>query len=102
MNKKETEINLGSGFNLEMKSARMVNTHQTLYLTTEDKGTLSLSVEISADFDSIPEEYQEVFLNMMSAKYLGRVSFGDNPFSQCQPAPKRKWYQFWKKKTEIL
>lgn len=99
MNKKETEINLGGGFNLEMKSARMVNTHQTLYLTTEDKGTLSLSVEISADFDSIPEEYQEVFLNMMSAKYLGRVSFGDNPFSQCQPAPKRKWYQFWKKKN---
>ena len=99
MNKKETEINLGSGFNLEMKSVRMVNTHQTLYLTTEDKGTLALSVEISADFDSIPEEYQEVFLNMMSAKYLGRVSFGDNPFSQCQPIPKRKWYQFWKKKN---
>jgi hypothetical protein len=58
-----------------------------------------LSVEISADFDTIPEEYQEVFLNMMSAKYLSRVSFGDNPFSQCQPAPKRKWYQFWKSKT---
>ena len=99
MNKKETEINLGGGFNLEMKSVRMVNTHQTLYLTTEDKGTLALSVEISADFDLIPEEYQEVFLNMMSAKYLGRVSFGDNPFSQCQPIPKRRWYQFWKKKN---
>jgi len=102
MNKKETEINLGSGNNLEMRSSRLVNTYQTLYLITEDKGTLSLSVEISADFDSIPEEYQEVFLNMMSAKYLGRVSFGDNPFSQCQPAPKRKWWQFWKKKTELL
>jgi len=36
---------------------------------------------------------------MMSAKYLGRVSFGDNPFSQCQPIPKRRWYQFWKPKT---
>jgi hypothetical protein len=99
MNKKETEINLGSGNNLEMRSSRLVKTYQTLYLITEDKGTLSLSVEISADFDSIPEEYHEVFLNMMSAKYLGRVSFGDNPFSQCQPAPKRKWYQFWKSKT---
>ena len=99
MNKKETEINLGSGNNLEMRSSRLVKTYQTLYLITEDKGTLSLSVEISADFDSIPEEYQEVFLNMMSAKYLGRVSFGDNPFSQCQPAPKIKWYQFWKSKT---
>jgi hypothetical protein len=99
MKNKETEINLGSGNNLEMRSSRLVNTFQTLYLNTEDKGTLSLSVEISADFDSIPEEYHEVFLNMMSAKYLGRVSFGDNPFSQCQPAPKRKWYQFWKSKT---
>ena len=96
---KETEINLGSGNNLEMKSSRLVNTHETLYLTTPDKGTLSLSVEISADFDTIPEDYQEVFLNMMSAKYLGRVSFGDNPFSQCVPAPKRKWYQFWKPKN---
>ena len=102
MNKKETEINLGNGHNLEMKSSQIVRAHQTLYLTTEDKGTLSLSIEIMADFDTIPEEYQEVFLNMMSAKYLGRVSFGDNPFSQCQPAPKRKWYQFWKKKTELL
>jgi hypothetical protein len=99
MKNKETEINLGSGNNLEMRSSRLVNTYQTLYLITEDKGTLSLSVEISADFDTIPEEYHEVFLNMMSAKYLGRVSFGDNPFSQCQPAPKRKWYQFWKSKT---
>jgi hypothetical protein len=96
MKNKETEINLGSGNNLEMMSSRLVKTYQTLYLITEDKGTLSLSVEISADFDSIPEEYQEVFLNMMSAKYLGRVSFGDNPFSQCQPTPKRKWWQFWK------
>jgi len=96
MKNKETEINLGSGNNLEMKSSRLVNTHETLYLTTPDKGTLSLSVEVSADFDTIPEEYQEVFLNMMSAKYLGRVSFGDNPFSQCQPAPKKRWYQFWK------
>ena len=49
-----TEINLGGGFNLEMKSARMVNTHQTLYLTIPDKGTITLSVNISADFDTIP------------------------------------------------
>jgi hypothetical protein len=99
MNKKEVEIYLGGGNNLEMKSSRLVRTHQTLHLTTEDKGTLSLSVEISADFDSIPEEYQEVFMNMMSVKYLNRVSFGDNPFSQCLPIPKRRWWQFWKPKT---
>jgi hypothetical protein len=99
---KETEINLGSGNNMEMRSTQIVNTHQTLYLTTPDDGTLMLSVDISADFNTIPVQYHEVFLNIMSAKYLGRVSFGDNPFSQCVPAPKKKWYQFWKKKTEIL
>ena len=99
MNKKETEIFFGSGNNMEMKSSQLVKTHQTLYLMTEDKGTLSLSVEISADFDSIPEDYQEVFLNMMAARYLGRVSFGENPFSQCVPTPKRRWWQFWKPKN---
>jgi hypothetical protein len=99
MNKKETEINLGSGNNLEIKSSRLVKTHQTMYLTTENVGTISLSVDIIADFDTIPEEYQEVFLNMMAARYLGRVSFGDNPFSQCVPIPKRRWWQFWKSKN---
>lgn len=99
MSKKETEIFLGAGHNLEMKTSQLVKTHQTLYLMTQDKGTLSLSVEISADMDSIPEEYQEVFLNMISAKYLGKVSFGDNPFSQCLPIPKRRWWQFWKPKN---
>ena len=54
-------------------------------------------LKIEADFDTVPEEYHEVFMNMMSVKYLNRVSFGDNPFSQCLPAPKHKWYQFWKK-----
>jgi hypothetical protein len=99
MSKNETEINLGSGNNMVMKSSQLVKTNQTLYLTTEDKGTLALSIDIIADFDSIPEEYQEVFLNMMAARYLGRVSFGDNPFSQCLPIPKRRWWQIWKPKN---
>jgi hypothetical protein len=99
---KETEIYLGGGNNIEMKSSRLVTSYQILYLTTPTDGTITLNVKIEADFDTIPEQYQEVFLNMMSVKYLNRVSFGDNPFSQCLPAPKRKWYQFWKKKTEIL
>jgi hypothetical protein len=102
MSKDPHEIFLGAGKNLEMRSSRLVKTYQTLYLITEDKGTLSLNVDISADFDTIPEEYQEVFLNMISARYLGRVSFGDNPFSQCLPIPKRKWWQFWKSKNLSL
>jgi hypothetical protein len=98
MKNKDTEINLGSGNNMEMKSSRMVTTYQVLYLTTPEDGTIPMTIKIEADFDTIPEEYQEVFMNMISVKYLDRVSFGDNPFSQCLPAPKRKWYQFWKAK----
>jgi hypothetical protein len=60
-----------------------------------------LTVDISADLNTIEEKYHEVFLNVLSAKYLNRVSFGDNPFSKCKPPEKRKWYQFWKYKLII-
>ena len=99
MKNKDTEINLGSGNNMEMKSSRMVTTYQVLYLTTPEDGTIPMTIKIEADFDTIPIEYQEVFMNMISVKYLDRVSFGDNPFSQCLPAPKRRWWQIWKSKT---
>ncbi len=99
MDSKNKEIFLGAGNNLEMKTSQLVQTHQTLYLMTEDKGSIPLNVVISADFDTIPKEYHEVFLNMVAARYLGRVSFGDNPFSQCVPIPKRRWWQFWKPKN---
>jgi hypothetical protein len=60
-----------------------------------------LDIKIEADFDTIPKKYHEVFLNMISTKYLDSVSFGDNPFSLCQPPPKKKWYQFWKASVNI-
>lgn len=96
---KEHEIYLGAGNNMSMKASRLVSTYQTLYLTTPEDGTISMNIKIEADFDTIPEAYQEVFMNMISVKYLNRVSFGDNPFSQCLPAPKKRWWQFWKNKT---
>ena len=96
---KESEIFLGAGNNISMKSSRVVSTYQTLYLTTPEEGTISMNVKIEADFDTVPEQYQEVFMNMISVKYLNRVSFGDNPFSQCLPAPKKRWWQFWKYKN---
>jgi hypothetical protein len=47
---------------------------------------------------NIPEKYHEVALNILTAKYLNKVSFGDNPFSECKPIVKRKWWEFWKSK----
>jgi hypothetical protein len=38
----------------------------------------------------------EVFVNMLTSKYLGVASFGDNPFSHCEPTTKKHWWQFWK------
>ena len=98
MAKKETDIYLGGGSIINIKTASIVSVQNSLKLITPIDGAITLDIKIEADFDSIPVKYHEVFLNMLSAKYLDAVSFGDNPFSLCTPAPKRKWYQFWKSK----
>ena len=101
MGKKENELYLGGGANINVKAAKVVTLHNNLKLITIGDGAVSLDVKIEADFDSIPEKYHEVFLNMLSAKYLDTVSFGDNPFSMCVPPPKKKWWQFWKANVNI-
>jgi hypothetical protein len=90
------EINLGAGSNLIMTTSKLVTCNEILTLVVNGKKSISLDIKIQADFDTIPKEYHEVFLNMMTSKYCKAVSFSDNPFSQSQPAPKRRWYQIWK------
>ena len=92
----KSEIYLGGGANLVMNTTKLITCYETLTLIVNGKGGIPLEIKIQADFDTIPEEYHEVFLNMISAKYLKTTSFGDNPFSKCLPVPKRRWYQFWK------
>ena len=101
MGKKENELYLGGGANINVKAAKVVTLHNNLKLITIGDGAVSLDVKIEADFDTIPEKYHEVFLNMLSAKYLDTVSFGDNPFSMCVPPPKKKWWQFWRANVNI-
>ena len=101
MGKKESELYLGGGANINVKAAKVVTLHNNLKLITIGDGAVSLDVKIEADFDTIPEKYHEVFLNMLSSKYLDTVSFGDNPFSMCVPPPKKKWWQFWKANVNI-
>jgi hypothetical protein len=91
-----SEIFLGSGSNLTIQTSRNVELKETLYLM-DDNTSIDLEVTITVNFESIPEKYHEVFLNMMTTKYYGRVSFGHNPFSQCLPPKTKKWYQFWKR-----
>ena len=101
MSKKETDIYLGGGNNINVKKASIVSVYNSLKLITPHDGAITLDIKIEADFDTIPEKYHEVFLNMVSAKYIDSVSFGDNPFSQCQPPPKKKWWQIWKASVNI-
>jgi hypothetical protein len=93
------EIFLGQGSNLTIQTSKNVELRETLVLLggfDNNKFPTELEVKIIADFSTIPDEYHEVFLNMMTSKYFGRVSFGDNPFSKCLPPKKKRWYQFWK------
>ena len=101
MSKKETDIYLGAGNNINVRKASIVSVYNTLKLMTINDGAIQLDIKIEADFDTIPEKYHEVFLNMVSTKYLDSASFGDNPFSKCLPPPRKKWYQFWKASVNI-
>jgi len=96
MSENKGEIYLGGGNNLLMTTSKLVTCHEVLTLVVNGKGGIPLEVKIQADFSTVPEEYHEVFLNMLASKYCKTVSFGDNPFSKCLPTPKKRWFQFWK------
>jgi hypothetical protein len=96
MNNINADINIGNDF-LTVKSSTVVKLFEDFEVITE-RGPINLRVDISADFEKIPEEYHEIFFNVLTSKYCNRVSFGQNPFSECKPVVKRKWYQFWKSK----
>jgi hypothetical protein len=94
--KNNNEIYLGSYGYLNIKTSETVEAKNLLRLKYE-----ILEVKILADFSKIPDKYHEVFLNMFSSKYMDSVSFGDNPFSQCVPPPKKRWWEFWKANLNI-
>jgi hypothetical protein len=53
---------------------------------------------IKADFDKIPPQYHQLFMQMMSVRYGGIVNIWDNTHPFVKPETKsKKWYQFWKK-----
>ena len=88
---------LGSEYVL-LKSRYDVRIPQVFNLNSDD-GPITLEFEVVADFNKIPEKYHEIFLNMLTSKYLDHVSFGDNPFSQCNPPKKRRWWQIFRRKN---
>lgn len=89
-----SEYNIGID-SVNVKTSTVVKLYEHLSVFTEE-GPIDLKVEIVGDLENIPEKYHEVFMNVMTSRYMGKVSFGDNPFSECRPIVKRKWWQFWK------
>lgn len=85
---------------LHVKNQHLVTIDEYMVLYTED-GPIELKIDHVADFATVPEKYHEIFLNMLSSKYLNKVSFTENPFSQCKRTEKTKWWEFWKLKIKI-
>ena len=85
---------------IKVKASTIVELNECFTLMALE-GPIDLNVKISADFDGIDSKYHEVLLNMLTSKYTNQVSFGHNPFSQCLPPKKKKWYQFWKAKYSL-
>ena len=91
-----TVYNLGNDY-VNVKASSTVKLNESFTVFTQE-GPIELSVDIIADFAEIPEKYHEVFMNVLTSKYINKVSYGENPFSQCKPIIKRKWWQFFKPK----
>jgi len=89
------EFNLNADV-IQITSSTVVRMNEYFTIMTEN-GPIDLRVDITADFKDIPEEYHEVMVNMLTSKYINKVSFGHNPFSKCNPPKKRKWYNFFKR-----
>lgn len=92
----DNSFNLGTDF-INIVTSDTVTMKESFSLSTQD-GVHVLEVKISANFENIPSKYHEVFLNMMTSKYLNKVSFSDNPFSECKKEERKKWWKFWSKK----
>jgi hypothetical protein len=97
-NKKKREIHVGDKHEIVMQPAYnvIIKDHITLYLGDLPNEYILLPIEIKADFNNIPQEYHETFLQIMSARYSGSVRYtgsGEKPFQKSFKL-KRKWYHF--------
>jgi hypothetical protein len=91
------DFHVGNGSYLNLKTSSVVKLQEQFIVYGED-GPISIVVDVSADFAKIDQKYHEIFFNVLSSKYLNKVAYGDNPFSECKPIVMRKWWQFWKTK----
>ena len=68
-NKKDIVV---GGSQLSMQSSFIVELKEEFVIYTETQ-PIVLEANITADMNEIPEEYREIFLNMLTTKYLNKV-----------------------------
>lgn len=99
MNKnKKAEIFLGSGTNVTVQTSHIVNAYDRLVIIRDGrKLPIELDIKIEANFEDIPTEFHQTFINMMTVRYGGAIRIYDNtsPFPFAKKV-KKKWYEFWK------
>ena len=95
--KDKSEFHIGDGKHLYMQQSTIVSMKDQLRLMTGEGKGVSLDIEIKADFDKIPKEYHQLFMQMMQVRYGGIINIWDNtqPFAKPE-VKKKKWYQIWK------
>lgn len=95
--KEEAEYHIGDGKYLTMKQTTTLEMKDQLRLMTGEGKGITLDVSIKADFEKIPQQYHQLFMQMMSVRYGGMVNIWDNtqPFTKPE-VKKKKWYQIWK------
>lgn len=94
--KKQAEFHIGDGKHLSVKTSTVVQMHDQLRVMTGEAKSLTLDIEIKADFEKIPPEFHQMFMQMMQIRYGSIVNIWDNTQPFTKPEVKRKWYQFWK------
>lgn len=95
--KDKSEFHIGDGKHLYMYQSTIVSMKDQLRLMTGEGKSVVLDIDIKADFDKIPKEYHQLFMQMMQVRYGGIVNIWDNtqPFAKPE-VKKKKWYQIWK------
>jgi len=94
---KPGEFYIGDGSHLTVKSSTIVRMQDHLKLMIGDGKSISLDVEIKADFENLPPKYHQLFCQMMMVRYGGIVNIWDNKQPFAKPEIKKKrWWQIWK------
>jgi hypothetical protein len=86
---------LGSGNNTTCHISKLYTISNIVAVKDKDEW-VDINVKIEVDLSQVDEKYHEIFVNLLTSKYLGVASFGDNPFSKCEPLAKKHWWKFWK------